>query len=308
MSSDLRALDIAALSHRYGDRDALIDVSFGAEAASIFTLLGPNGGGKTTLFRIVTTLLPTTRGKVLVFGQDVATKAHEVRRLMGVVFQSPALDGRLTVVENLRTHGHLYGLRGRRLTSRLGEALGLITLEDRADDLVDTLSGGLRRRVEIAKALLPEPKLLLLDEPSTGLDPGTRRELWDHLERLRRTLGTTVMLTTHLMDEAAKSERVAVLHEGRLVALGSPTDLVSDIGGDVILVASHDVQTLAEDIRRRFRHPVEVVDGHVRIERERGHAFISELVEAFPERIDGVTYGKPTLEDVFLHHTGQRWN
>ena len=263
---------------------------------------------KTTLFRIVTTLLPTTRGKVLVFGQDVATKAHEVRRLMGVVFQSPALDGRLTVVENLRTHGHLYGLRGRRLTSRLGEALGLITLEDRADDLVDTLSGGLRRRVEIAKALLPEPKLLLLDEPSTGLDPGTRRELWDHLERLRRTLGTTVMLTTHLMDEAAKSERVAVLHEGRLVALGSPTDLVSDIGGDVILVASHDVQTLAEDIRRRFRHPVEVVDGHVRIERERGHAFISELVEAFPERIDGVTYGKPTLEDVFLHHTGQRWN
>lgn len=308
MSSDLRALDISTLSHRYGDRDALIDVSFGAEAASIFTLLGPNGGGKTTLFRIVTTLLPTAPGKVLVFGQDVATKAHEVRRLMGVVFQSPALDSRLTVVENLRTHGHLYGLRGRRLRSRLEEALGLVTLEDRADDLVDTLSGGLRRRVEIAKALLPEPKLLLLDEPSTGLDPGARRELWDHLERLRRTLGTTVMLTTHLMDEAARSERVAVLHEGRLVALGSPSDLVANIGGDVILVASNDVQMLAEDIRRRFQQSVDVVGGHVRIEREQGHAFISELVEAFPERINGVTYGKPTLEDVFLHHTGQRWN
>ena len=308
MSSDPRALDISALSHRYGDRDALIDVSFWTEAGSIFTLLGPNGGGKTTLFRIVTTLLPTGASHVLVFGRDVAAEAHDVRRLLGVVFQSPALDGRLTVVENVRTHGHLYGLRGRRLTSRIGDALGLVTLEDRADDLVDTLSGGLRRRVEIAKALLPEPKLLLLDEPSTGLDPGARRELWNHLELLRRTLGTTVMLTTHLMDEAAKSARVAVLHEGRLVALGSPAGLVAEIGGDIILVASHNVEMLAEDIRRRFRQVVDVVDGHVRIERAKGHAFISELVEAFPEQINGVTYGKPTLEDVFLHHTGQRWN
>ena len=308
VSSDLRALDISALSHRYGDREALIDVSFGVEAGSICALLGPNGGGKTTLFRIVTTMLPTSAGHVSVFGRDVVTKADEVRRLLGVVFQSPALDGRLTVVENLRTHGHLYGLRGRQLTSRIGDALGLVTLADRADDLVDTLSAGLRRRVEIAKALLPEPTLLLLDEPSSGLDSGARRELWDHLERLRRTLGTTVMLTTHLMDEAARSERVAVLHEGRLVALGSPTDLVSEIGGDVILVASSNVEMLAGDIRSRFRQAVDVVDGHVRIERKKGHAFISELVEAFPEQIDGVTYGKPTLEDVFLHHTGQRWN
>ena len=308
MSSELRALDISALGHRYGNREALIDVSFSVETGSIFTLLGPNGGGKTTLFRIVTTLLPTAAGHVSVFGRDVATNADDVRRLMGVVFQSPALDGRLTVVENLRTHGHLHGLRGRRLTCRIEDALGLVALADRAGDLVETLSGGLRRRVEIVKALLPGPKLLLLDEPSTGLDPGARRELWDHLARLRRTLGTTVILTTHLMNEAAKSERVAVLHEGRLVALGSPTDLVSEIGGDVILVASHNVDMLAEDIRSRFRQAVDVVDGHVRIERAKGHAFITELVEAFPEPIDGVTYGKPTLEDVFLHHTGQRWN
>ena len=219
MSSDLRALDISALSHQYGDRAALIDVTFWAEAGSIFTLLGPNGGGKTTLFRIVTTLLPTAPGHVSVFGRDVVTEADDVRRLMGVVFQSPAVDSRLTVLENLRTHGHLYGLRGERLTSRIRDSLDLVSLADRADNLVGTLSGGLRRRVEIAKALLPEPKLLLLDEPSTGLDPGARRELWDHLEHLRRTLGTTVMLTTHLMDEAARSDRVAVLHEGRLVAL-----------------------------------------------------------------------------------------
>ena len=308
MSSDLRALDISTLNHRYGNREALIDVSFWAEAGSIFTLLGPNGGGKTTLFRIVTTLLPTAAGHVSVFGRDVTTEARDVRRLLGIVFQSPALDSRLTVVENLRTHGHLYGLRGKRLTSRIGDALGLVELTDRADDLVGTLSGGLQRRVEISKALLPEPKLLVLDEPSTGLDPGARRDLWDHLVNLRRTLGTTVMLTTHLMDEAAKSDRVAVLHEGHLVALGSPSDLVAEIGGDVILVASRNVGMLAEDIRSRFRQAVDVVDGHVRIERAKGHAFVSELVEAFPEQIEGITFGKPTLEDVFLHHTGQRWN
>lgn len=274
----------------------------------MFALLGPNGGGKTTLFRIVTTLLPTAADHVSVFGRDVATEAREVRRLMGVVFQSPALDGRLTVVENLTTHGRLYGLRGRRLGSRLSEALDLVGLADRADDLVDTLSGGLQRRVEIAKALLPEPKLLVLDEPSTGLDPGARRELWGHLEDLRQALGTTVILTTHLMDEAAKSDRVAVLHEGRLVALGSPTDLIDEIDADVILVASTDADRLAKDISGSFQQAVNVVDGHVRIERVQGHTFISQLIDAFPDQIDGVTFGKPTLEDVFLHHTGQRWS
>lgn len=274
----------------------------------MFALLGPNGGGKTTLFRIVTTLLPTAADHVSVFGRDVATEAREVRRLMGVVFQSPALDGRLTVVENLTTHGRLYGLRGRQLGSRLSEALDLVGLADRTDDLVNTLSGGLQRRVEIAKALLPEPKLLVLDEPSTGLDPGARRELWGHLEDLRQALGTTVILTTHLMDEAAKSDRVAVLHEGRLVALGSPTDLIAEIDADVILVASTDAERLAKDISGSFQQAVNVVDGHVRIERVQGHTFISQLIEAFPEQIDGVTFGKPTLEDVFLHHTGQRWS
>ena len=274
----------------------------------MFAQLGPNGGGKTTLFRIVTTLLPTAADHVSVFGRDVATEAREVRRLMGVVFQSPALDGRLTVVENLTTHGRLYGLRGRQLGSRLSEALDLVGLADRTDDLVNTLSGGLQRRVEIAKALLPEPKLLVLDEPSTGLDPGARRELWGHLEDLRQALGTTVILTTHLMDEAAKSDRVAVLHEGRLVALGSPTDLIAEIDADVILVASTDAERLAKDISGSFQQAVNVVDGHVRIERVQGHTFISQLIEAFPEQIDGVTFGKPTLEDVFLHHTGQRWS
>ena len=308
MSSDLPALQISSLSHRYGDRQALIDVTFSADAGRTFALLGPNGGGKTTLFRIITTLLPTAPGHVSVFGQDIVTDSQDIRRVMGVVFQSPALDNRLTVVENLKTHGHLYGLSGKRLATRITDVLALVALADRAEDFVGTLSGGLQRRVEIAKALLPEPKLLVLDEPSTGLDPGARRELWDHLNNLRHTLGTTVILTTHLMDEAAKSDRVAVLHEGHLVALGSPDDLVAEIGGDVIMITSNTPSVLADDIRRRFQQDVAVVDGCVRVERTNGHAFISELIEAFPEQVDGIAVGKPTLEDVFLHHTGQRWN
>ena len=306
--SDSRALDIDALSHQYGDRTALSDVRFSVDAGSIFALLGPNGGGKTTLFRLVTSILPTSPGHISVFGRDVATDPQHARRLMGVVFQSPALDDRLTVLENLQTHGHLYGLRGRSLSARAADVLGLVGLADRATDPVSTLSGGLQRRVEIAKALLPDPKLLVLDEPSTGLDPGARREIWDHLDSLRRTLGTTVVLTTHLMDEAGRSDCVAVLHEGRLVALGPPRDLVAEIGGDVIIIEANDVEGLAQQIRSRFQQPVDVVDGRARIERPKGHAFIPEIVEAFPGAILSVSFGKPTLEDVFLHHTGQRWH
>ncbi len=307
MSSDnALALRIDGLGHNYGDRAALVDVSFSADTGSILALLGPNGGGKTTLFGIITTLLSTTPGHVHVFGHDVAVVPDQVRQLMGVVFQAPALDTRLTVEENLTAHGHLYGLRGAHLRSRLSAVLAMVGLQDRSRDVVGTLSGGLQRRVEIAKALLPEPRLLVLDEPSTGLDPGARRELWDHLAGLRDTLGTTVILTTHLMDEAARSDNVALLHEGRLVALGAPRVLVTEVGGDVVLIASDEAESLARDIRDRFNHPVEVVDGQVRIERTNGHQLIGELVEAFPGRIDGMTYGKPTLEDVFLHHTGQR--
>jgi ABC-2 type transport system ATP-binding protein len=302
------ALTVANLSHRYGERVALKQVNFSVPTGSIFALLGPNGGGKTTLFRIISTLLPTQPGGVEVFGHDVEAAASAVRRLIGVMFQSPALDRRLTVHENLRCHGHLYGIRGRVLDERITEALALVTLDDRADDLVQTLSGGLQRRVELAKALLPDPRLLVLDEPSTGLDPGARREIWDHLVRLRQERGTTVVLTTHLMDEAARADRVAVLHEGVLVALGAPEELVAAIGGNVILITSPDLETLARGIRERFDETVEVLNGHLRIERSRGHAFIADLVEAFPGQIDAVTYGKPTLEDVFLHHTGQRWN
>ena len=188
------ALEISNLSHRYGNRAALTAVSFSVSVGELFGLLGPNGGGKTTLFKIVSTLITPIDGSVRVFGRDVVAAPDQVRRQIGVVFQSPALDLQLRVDENLRHHGRLYGLHGRRLAERIRAVLALVRLDDRATELVGTLSGGLRRRAELAKALLPAPKLLILDEPSTGLDPGARRDTWEHLERLRRQDATNESL------------------------------------------------------------------------------------------------------------------
>jgi ABC-2 type transport system ATP-binding protein len=300
------AVDISHLSHAYGERQALHDVSLTVAPGELFGLLGPNGGGKTTMFRIVSTLLPMQHGSVRIFGNDVATRPAAVRRRMGVVFQSPALDVRLTVAENLRHHGHLYGLRGKALDRRIAEAIARVRLEDRSRDLVQTLSGGQRRRVEVAKAMLPAPALLLLDEPSTGLDPAARRDLRDDLHALRERDGTTVVLTTHLMDEAAGCDRVAILDEGRLVALGTPEALTAEVGGDVVLLTAREPAALADAVRARFGVAPRVVDGRLRIERERAHEFVPDLVEAFPGAIEAVTFGKPTLEDVFVHHTGRR--
>ena len=300
------ALNVVGLSHRYGDRQALQSVSFDVAPGESFGLLGPHGGGTTTFFRIAATLLTPTNGTVRVFGHDVATHPDAVRRCIGMTFQSPALDDRLHVVENLHYHGHLYGLHGKSLNQRIDEVLSLVNLTDRASDLVSTLSGGLQRRVELAKTLLTKPLLLLLDEPSNGLDPGARREVWEHLRHLRQTESTTIIVATHLMDEAAQCDRVGILHEGRLVASGTPEALVSEIGGDMILVTGKDLSSLAQKVTQRFDQHVEIIDGALRLERAQAHEFVPELVEAFPGEIDTITFGKPTLEDVFIHYTGEQ--
>ena len=239
------AIAVDRLGHRYADRTALEDVSFDVTPGEIFALLGPNGGGKTTTFRILATLLVPTTGTVRVFGDDVRTAAAAVRRSLGVVFQSPAIDGMLTVRENLVCHGHLYGLRGRELTSRIDGVLAAVGLPDRAGAPTRTLSGGQQRRVELAKALLTEPRALVLDEASTGLDPRARLELWTQLAALRERRGTTIVLTTHLMDEAARCDRVAILDRGRLVTVGTPADLTASVGGDAVWVSASDATSLA---------------------------------------------------------------
>jgi ABC-2 type transport system ATP-binding protein len=297
-------IEIRSLSHRYDEREALRDVSFDVAAGSVFALLGPNGGGKSTLFRILTTLLTPTAGQAAVHGFDVVRDRAEVRRRIGVVFQSPSLDGKLTVAENLTHQGHLYGLSGSLLRERAAAAAERMHVADRAGDRVDTLSGGLKRRVELAKCLLHRPPVLLLDEPSTGLDPGARSDMMEHLLQLAQGDGVTVLLTTHLMDEADRCDRVAILDEGRLVALDSPSILKSTVGGDVLTLESAEAPALAAEVSARLGCAATAHDGAVRIEHRDAAGLLPGLFAAYPGRIDRVTLGRPTLDDVFLDLTG----
>ena len=307
-TTDLQpVIAITELTHRYGDRVALNNVSLTVQRGEIFGLLGPNGGGKTTLFRILSTLLPPQTGQVRVLDCDVVAQRNAVRRQIGVVFQSPSLDKKLTVLENLRHHGHIFGLRGEPLRQRIADLLQRFGLADRANELTETLSGGLRRRVEIARGLLHKPTLLLLDEPSTGLDPRVRREVSDYLVELRDRDGVTVLVTTHIMEEAERCDRLAILDRGQVVALDRPATLKDRVGGDVISVRAHDPVKLSTQIESRFAVQAGVVDHVIRIERARGHEFVPALVEAFPGEIEAVSVGKPTLEDAFIHLTGHRF-
>ncbi len=296
--------------HRYENRTALNGISFEVRPAELFGLLGPNGSGKTTLFRILSTLMIPSSGRATILGYDTAQEPARVRRQIGVVFQAQSIDLKLTAYENLWHQGHLYGLRGAALNKRILEILSRVGLADRAKELVETFSGGMQRRIELGKGLLHHPGLLLLDEPTTGLDPGARRDLWQYLAMLRDEEHVSVLVTTHLMEEAERCDRLAILNEGNLVALGTPTELKSEIGGDVVLLdAAHDAGLLAERIRARFRVDTTVLENQIRIEREGAHRFVTEVVEAFPGEIEAMSVSKPALEDVFIRRTGHKfWN
>ena len=299
-------IQVQNLTHRYGDRVALSNVSFEVKKGEIFGLLGPNGGGKSTLFRILSTMMAPSEGRASVAGFDLARHAAQVRRIVGVVFQTQSLDKALTVEENLRAQGHLHALSGAVLRDRMGAAMERLGLTDRGRDLVSTLSGGLKRRVEIAKALLHRPRVLLMDEASTGLDPAARRDLSRHVESLRQD-GVTILLTTHVLEEADRCDRLVLLHKGGIVAEGSPGELRSRIGGDVVVLdaaTAADGEMLTAKIRARFGVDPKLVDGQVRVEIPNGHRFITAVVEAFPGEIDSVGLRKPTLEDVFVRETG----
>jgi len=298
------AVEASGLTRLFGDRKALDAVDFNVQEGEIFALLGPNGGGKSTFFRILSTLLSPSSGKASVFGLDVAEQPSEVRRKLGVVFQSPSLDKQLTVRENMRCQGALYGMGGAAVNDAIKGQLERFGLQGREDDPVRTLSGGLARRVEVAKSLMHTPALLLLDEPSTGLDPGARRDLWAQLEDVRAKDGVTVLLTTHIMDEADGCDRVGILNEGKMIALGTPGDMKSEIFGDVITMTCSDPEELVKSIRSIFDRDAKVIREGVRMEIDQGHDFIPQLRRELGTLIDSVTLGKPTLEDVFLVKTG----
>ena len=303
----LDAVRVEDLAYSYNGTEALRGVGFTVGSGEIFGLLGPNGGGKTTVFRILSTLLRPAGGQASVFGVDVVDDPLAVRRRIGVVFQNQSLDRRLTAKENLVHQGHLYGLQGKPLEQRIDEVLARLALADRKNSVVETLSGGLRRRVELAKGLLHQPDLLLLDEPSSGIDPGARLDFWEYLQLLRRQEGVTVLLTTHLLDEADRCDRLAILDRGAIVAGGTPDELKSRIGGDIVELASWDAPGLAAKIPQLIGVTPQVIDGSVRFEHRNGPRLVAQLMEALPRQIDSVTVSKPSLEDVFIHLTGRRF-
>ena len=298
-------VQLSHLSHAYGERVALDDLSLDVNAGEIFGFLGPNGSGKTTLFRILSTLIPAPANAVKMVGFDAATQFADIRRRIGVVFQSPSLDVQLTAMENLCCHGQLYGIHGRDLTERCDSLLHKVGLFDRANERVQGFSGGMRRRVELAKGLLNRPQILLLDEPSTGLDPGARIDLWQMLKDVQAD-GVTVLLTTHLMDEADRCNRLAILAAGKKIACDSPTVLKDRIGGDVVTIEPTDLGALDTLIQQKFDLKPERIDGKLRLEKHQGHSFVPQLIEAAPGLVQSVSVGKPTLEDVFIRLTGRR--
>ena len=296
------------LVKRYGDHAVLPGLDLDISAGELFALLGPNGSGKTTLFRILTTLISPDGGTATVGGYDVVQSPASVRGSIGVVFQSPSLDKKLTARENLRYGGALYGLHGRPLTERIAELARSLRLEEKLDQLVETLSGGQQRRVEIAKCLLTRPAILLLDEPSTGLDPAARMDLWALVGNLRAECGMTVVFTSHLMDESARADRVGIMSAGQLVSVEKPGDLLAAAGPEILRVATTQAEAVAAFLRDSCNLVPHLLEGEVRASAASAYDAAARLTAALPEAVQSTTISKPSLEDIFLFKTGKRLN
>ena len=309
----MTAIHVEDLTKRFGDFTAVDTISFDIQNGEIFGLLGPNGAGKTTTISMLSTLLEPTSGKAMVNGIDIQTDQDGVRKSIGVVFQDQSLDEELTAWENMDFHGRLYRIPKEIRKTRIAELLHLVELEERQDSLVKTFSGGMRRRLEIARGLLHEPKVLFLDEPTLGLDPQTRNHLWEYIQTLNHTKGITIILTTHYMDEADRlCDRIAIIDHGKIIAMDTPEALKTRIGGDVVTVLSPDAERMKTDITTGTSAPwisgAEHHYGQVTIRLQSAEEHITELIRTFGEHgyeITSVSIHKPTLEDVFLHFTGK---
>jgi ABC-2 type transport system ATP-binding protein len=304
--TDPPLLAVEGLVVRYGPRTVLDGLSFRVARGEIFGLLGPNGSGKSTTFSVLTGLVPPVAGALRLEGEPIAAGDRRLRARLGVVFQQPSLDVRLSARENLSLGAALYGLRGAEARARIEALLAFAELRERGDEPVSRFSGGMRRRLELVRALVHQPDVLLMDEPTTGLDEMSFQRTWARIEELRRTEKLTVILTTHRPEEAERCDRLAVVSEGRVVAEDAPERLKARVSGDVITLEARDPETVAGEVRVRFGLEATVAEGAVVIERERGHELIPRLVEAFPAgALASVAMRRPSLADAFLKLTGR---
>ncbi len=300
----MSSVEVVGLSKRFGPLVAVDDVSFQVEESEVFGFLGPNGAGKTTTISILCTLLRPTSGTAKVAGYDVEKQRNAVRQSIGLVFQDPSLDEQLTALENLRFHSYVYNVPGSQRAARIEEVLNVVELWDRRNAVVRTFSGGMKRRLEIARGLLHHPRVLFLDEPTIGLDPQTREHIWTYILQLQRAHEITIFMTTHYMEEAEHCNRIGIIDHGRLVALDTPDALKRMVGVDIVTLRTPDNARAAEEIRTRFGLETQSEDGRLRLEVPNGAEFIPKLVCDLGVTVESVDLHRPTLDDVFLKLTG----
>jgi ABC-2 type transport system ATP-binding protein len=307
----MNAIEVKELVRKFGDFTAVKGVSFEVDQGEIFGFLGPNGAGKTTTINMLCTLLYPTAGQAIVNGYDVSTHPDAVRQSIGVIFQDPSLDDRLTGRENLNFHTMLYGVPRSVSRGRATELLTMVDLLDKADEPVRSYSGGMKRRLEIARGLMHHPRVLFLDEPTIGLDPQTRRHIWDYLLKLRDKEGVTMFMTTHYMDEAENCDDIAIIDHGQIVALDAPEALKELVGGDLVTVRTSDNEQATERLKAAYKiEPRTGPDGQLIIETAHGDQFIPQMMRTFaldghPLAVQSVNLHRPTLEDVFIKLTGR---
>ncbi len=304
-------IEVKKLEKEFGTLRAVNNISFNVKEGEIFGLLGPNGAGKTTTVKMLTTLVKPTKGTATVAGYDIIKDSNNVRKSIGIVFQDPSLDDELTGRENLEFHAILYNIGKKERKKRIQEAFKLVELEDKADVLVKNYSGGMKRRLEIGRGLLHEPKVLFLDEPTVGLDPQTRRHIWDYIQKLSKEKKVTLILTTHYIEEADYlCNRVAFIDHGKIVALDTPKVLKDKLGGDVVsLQINSGIERLKSEFRKKkYVKTISNRDGFLELTVDEGEKKIPEIMATAQKlgiEVSSVNLHKPSLEDVYIYYTGK---
>jgi ABC-2 type transport system ATP-binding protein len=298
------AISVRDLVKNFGEVRAVRGVNFEVAMGEVFGFLGPNGAGKTTTINMLCTLAKPTSGAASVAGHDVVSQRDNVRRNIGLVFQDPTLDGYLTAAQNLQLHAELYGVQSDLVAPRMRQVMEMVGLWDRKDSVVGTFSGGMRRRLEIARGLMHSPRVLFLDEPTIGLDPQTRRSIWDYIRELKEREEITIFMTTHYMDEAEWCDRIAIMDHGEIVALDSPAALKAGVGTDRVTIQTDDNDRAIEALQRQFEIEAKMSEGAVTFGVPAGEEFVPRLFAEFEMPIRSVSVSRPTLDDVFMSYTG----